>query len=71
MQHPVGTDLEGHYEESGICPMGAKELLNIVCCPQPTKASEEESKVTRSGLQQEVTTSRMDGGGQVPQAWGG
>lgn len=52
--------------------MGNWEPLNAVCCPGTTEESEDRSKVMRFGLWQEVTTYKMDGGGQLPQArWSG
>lgn len=67
------TGLQGHCEESGLWSMGNRELVNIVCHPPPPRVSEEGSKAMRSGLWQEGTICRMEGGGpsrrQLPQAW--
>lgn len=61
MQSPAAAGLSGPHEESRLCSIDNRELPNVVCCPQPTKASEEDCRVMRSGLWQEVTPCGMDG----------
>lgn len=62
------TGLQGHCEESGLWSMGNRELVNIVCHPPPPRVSEEGSKAMRSGLWQEGTICRIDGGGPKQEA---